>query len=152
VAPTAAADPSFGSADGCTLPLLGLALPWDDGEFDAAVIPDLRGLLPEALVCRVFQEAARVARRLRYLRLDRLPPRAPLVREELLATFDRPYWERTHYVSRHYHDWRAADRHHLPRPGVTVLEVEPVAARLVGASSGRSARRGVSSLLHPTPA
>ncbi|PWR21983.1 glycosyltransferase [Zavarzinia compransoris] len=101
-------------------PFFGLALPYDDGAFDTAVIPDLRGALPEALICRLFQEARRVADTLIYLRIDPPPGAGAPLPDSTAAAFDRPYWERTIRLSRHYHDWRAeelATLHH--RDGIS---------------------------------
>lgn len=86
-------------------PLFGIALPYGDGTFDTALLPDLRDTLPEALICRLFQEAQRVARRVVYLRVDGADSRAALLSSSEFARFDRPYWERSVRVSRYYHDW-----------------------------------------------
>ena len=104
--PTESADPSFTrTGDSSHLPLLGLALPYDDGELDWAVIPDCRGLLPESLICRIFQEATRVAKRVLVALLPEGALRRPIVTEATSRQFDRPYWERTFRLSRSYYDW-----------------------------------------------
>lgn len=88
------------------LGVLGLALPFRDQELQNIVVPDLRGLLPESLVCRVLQEASRVADTV-YLCLEsRITSGELLVSEAEARVFDRPYWERSHYLSRSYFDWR----------------------------------------------
>lgn len=105
----AKADVALTPGGGEGLDLFGLALPFADAEFDTAVIPDLRGWFPEPLICRLFEEGARVARRLLYLRVDDEAARAPLLTADTLARFDRPYWERSIRVSRSYHDWQGQE-------------------------------------------
>lgn len=115
-------------------PLIGFALPDPDGEFAAAVLPDLRGFLPEAALCRLLQEAWRVARRVFVLRWSR-----PLGFDNPLAeaqwrSFDRPHWERSQPVSRSFYDWCAncVDRIPTDEKGLTldVLSVVPAPDRL----------------------
>ncbi|MGU3495496.1 glycosyltransferase [Xanthobacteraceae bacterium A53D] len=105
--------------DADSAPFFGLALPHEDSAFDTAILPDLRGVFPEALICRLFQEAKRVARDVLYLRIDTPEPREPLITDRLFASFDRPYWERTVRLSRHYHDWRAETLAALHHPDGT---------------------------------
>lgn len=88
------------------LGVLGLALPFRDQELQNIVVPDLRGLLPESLICRVLQEASRVAEHVYLCLENRVTSGEPLVSEAEARLFDRPYWERSHYLSRSYFDWR----------------------------------------------
>jgi|SRR5579863_7178360 len=88
--------------------LLGLVLPLEDRELDTALIVDLRAQMPESLICRIFQEASRVARKVYYALLESNPTSAPEVSEAVTRQFDRPYWERKFPLSRTYRDWCAA--------------------------------------------
>jgi glycosyltransferase involved in cell wall biosynthesis len=110
-------------------PLIGFCLPDRDESFDAALLPDMRGFLPEAAVCRLLQEASRVARRVFAVRWSRpIPVENPLP-ERIWREFDRPYWERSQRISRSYYDWRAdlAERVPTAEPGcmLDVLQVRP---------------------------
>ena len=121
--PTDLIDPSFTQADPYQLPLLGLALPYDDAELDWAVVPDLRGLMPESLICRIFQEASRVAKRA-LVALSRVAEkRTPIITESAARQIDRPYWERSFRISRSYYDWDL-----IPlgsRPSVDLFNLAP---------------------------
>lgn len=117
--PAIALDHGAAEARGGVEPFFGLALPHDDKSFDTAFLPDLRDVFPEALICRLFQEARRVAGTLIYLRVDPPAIRPPLISGPAFAGFDRPYWERTIRLSRHYHDWTGEELAVLPhRDGV----------------------------------
>ncbi|MCL4198871.1 MAG: glycosyltransferase family 2 protein [Phycisphaerales bacterium] len=101
------ADPCFADDPGPhRLPLLGLALPFEDGELDAVIIPDLNAALPEPAQCRIFEEASRVAKRVFLAIPCCLATEPPRLSASNWLDFDRPYWERSRRVSRSYFDWR----------------------------------------------
>ena len=123
--PDYCADPAFRNIEGpCKFSLIGLALPFEDRELSVIVIPDLRELLPETLICRVFQEAFRVAHRVIYLKKLRSSV-PPLVDEEIIRIFDRPYWERIFHISRSYFDWEITVL--AANDDVAVCEIHPAA-------------------------
>lgn len=103
--PSVVLDHASATNGGSREPFFGIALPYEDDAFDTALLPDLCGILPEALICRLFQEAHRVAKNVVYLRIDGARPGAALLTDGEFASFDRPYWERSVRVSRHFHDW-----------------------------------------------
>ncbi len=90
------------------LPLAGFALPFPDHHFDAAVVPRL-SVWPESLQARILQEAARVARNTFVVCRDAVEPEVPGLTELAVRTFDRPYWERSAWISRWLYDWRATN-------------------------------------------
>jgi GT2 family glycosyltransferase len=114
-------------------PLIGFALPDADEDFATAVLPDLRGLLPEAAICRLIQEAWRVAREVYVLRWSVPPAFVATLHDGIWRHFDRPYWERSQPVSRSYYDWhaRCVERIVTSKTGVTldILHVEPATER-----------------------
>jgi hypothetical protein len=100
------ADPSLmPDPDTGRFALFGLALPFGDGALDTVVVPDLRGRLPEAALCRIFQEAARVADTVWFVK-NAHTSHPPSVRARAWQSFDRPYWETVFRVSRSYFDWK----------------------------------------------
>lgn len=118
--PTLALDHRRPAAEERIETFFGLALPFEDRTFDTAIVPDLRETVPEALLCRLLQEAGRVASTIVYVRIDDEGGRRAMLSERTLAMFDRPYWERSVPISRHLHDWRAEEIVTLPhRDGVT---------------------------------
>jgi glycosyltransferase involved in cell wall biosynthesis len=102
--------------------LLGLALPFEDKELGAILMVDMRQLLPESLICRIFQESHRTAHRVFYFLSECTMIDSPLVSSQAATTFDRPYWERTCPLSRSYHDWRMSTVKEAPRG---LVEITP---------------------------
>ena len=86
-------------------PLLGFALPFDDGEFATAILMGLWQLLPERLACRQIDEALRVATAVYLIKDKELRNFMPISAEQL-AIHDAPYWERTHPLRRSYYDFK----------------------------------------------
>jgi GT2 family glycosyltransferase len=86
------------------LPLFGFALPFEDGEFEAAVLIGLWQVLPERLACRLIDEALRVATEV-YLLKDKGMKISIPISSEQLAIHDSPYWERTRPLRRSYYDF-----------------------------------------------
>ncbi len=88
---------------GIVLPLLGACLPYGDKEFDCAVVGSVSQILPEALLCRILQEALRVARHvLVYV------PEVALDVQRVNAPergVPRPYWCKRFYFSDELEDF-----------------------------------------------
>jgi len=85
--------------------LLGISTPYEDFTFDAVVISDIWRHLPEALLSRLLQEAARIGKRVFLLKNVELVPKHNEELFEAILRYDRPYWERETYLSRSVDDF-----------------------------------------------
>jgi hypothetical protein len=104
------------------LPLLGFALPFEDGVFGAAVLIGLWQLLPERLACRLIGEALRVAKAVYLIKDTELRMSLPFD-TQLLALHDAPYWERTYSLRRAFHDFQLRECGH--EGPLYAFQVEP---------------------------
>lgn len=87
------------------LPLFGFRLPFEDMRFPHAVLMGVWQHLPERLMCRIFDEALRVAREVYVIKDTRLPLDMAMWPMESIYVHDTPYWERIHRVSRSLYDY-----------------------------------------------
>lgn len=86
------------------LPLFGFALPFEDASLGVAILIGLWQLLPERLVCRLIEEALRVAKVVYLIKDTELGISLPLSPQQL-AVHDAPYWERTSPLRRSFYDF-----------------------------------------------
>jgi hypothetical protein len=87
------------------LPLVGLALPFENQAFTSAVLVGLWQIMPERLACRIFDEAIRVAQQVYLLKHTQIPVEVISWSKDVLAIHDAPYWERTCTIHRSFWDF-----------------------------------------------
>lgn len=88
-----------------SLPLVGLALPFEDHAFTSAVLVGLWQIMPERLACRIFDEAIRVAKEVYVLKHIQMPGESISLPRDVIAIHDAPYWERTCTIHRYFWDF-----------------------------------------------
>jgi len=103
--------------------MLGIALPFDDDTFDAVLITDLWRYLPETLTARILQESLRVGKHVFLMKTSEWKVSPVNGLADAIKVHDHPYWERSVYISRTFHDYcfrelAPATDHTLPHAGL----------------------------------